>query len=206
MTDPAIEAIQQALDVTLPAFYIEFLQQHALEHTRNFNDLTSLLGVEDVVQRNRDYEIQRWMPGYVMIGNDSGDYGILVRDAVTNDPRIYLAGLGVLSVDDTAILDHSIATWAERGYPCDSEEVVEPSPYTRQREAAMEAYRLTPDYLWHQRAGELQLELNTIEKAKAGKAIDLKTYLARKKEIQANIALHEANNDGYLPFHQWWMR
>jgi hypothetical protein len=206
MTHPAIEAIQQALDVTLPAFYIEFLQQHALEHTRNFNDLTSLLGVEDVVQRNRDYEIQHWMPGYIMIGNDSGDYGILIRDAAANDPHIFLAELGVLSVDDTAILDHSIATWAARGYPCDSDEVIEPSPYTRRREAAMEAYRLMPDYLWHQRASELQLELKQLEEAKAGKTIDLKTYLSRKKEIQANIALHESGKNGFLPFNQWWTK
>lgn len=204
MTDPLIQAIQETLQITLPSFYIDFLDRHALDTTRNFNDITCLLGTADIAGLNKAYGVQQWMPGYIMIGNDSGDNGILIQEAEANDPQIYLVGLGALSADDAAVLAASLSSWEQRGYPSEDDDVIALSPYTQRRDAAMEIYKSTPDYAWHQQNGKLQIALKEIERAKANKTVDLKTYLSRKKEIQADISSHEAINNNFLPFNKWW--
>ncbi len=53
----------------------------------------SILGAEGVVQRNLDYEVQMYLPGFFMIGDDGGGNAILLN---LDDRRIYEVGMGVM--------------------------------------------------------------------------------------------------------------
>lgn len=45
------------------------------------------------MQRNLDYEVPEYLPGYFMIGDDGGGIAILIN---TRDKRIYEADMGVM--------------------------------------------------------------------------------------------------------------
>lgn len=74
----------------LPREYVELLQISDGMHS---DGCLSILSAEGVVQRNRDYEVQTYLPGYFMIGDDSGGNAILLNLA---DRRIYEVGMGVM--------------------------------------------------------------------------------------------------------------
>lgn len=53
----------------------------------------SLLDVESIAERNRDYEVQDYLPGFVMIGDDSGGNALLMKQ---EDTAVYEVGMGVM--------------------------------------------------------------------------------------------------------------
>lgn len=67
----------------LPGDYVEFLRiSDGLQSPGNLN----ILEADGVVARNQDYEVQQYLPGYFMIGDDGGGIAILIRRL----PRIVL--------------------------------------------------------------------------------------------------------------------
>lgn len=79
-----------ALPFRLPDAYARFL---TLSNGLYSGDQLVLIELEDLAARNQDYEIQHWLPGHVMIGDDSGGTAILMRDG---DPTIFESGMGDL--------------------------------------------------------------------------------------------------------------
>lgn len=72
-----VRAAAAALPFRLPADYARFL---TLSNGLYSGDRLVLLELEDLAGRNQDYEIQRWLPGHVMIGDDSGGTAILMTE------------------------------------------------------------------------------------------------------------------------------
>lgn len=63
-----------------------------------------LLGAADIVERNREYEVGVYLPGHVMIGDDSGGTAILMRQ---DRPTVHEVDMGVM---DLTCLEHSASS------------------------------------------------------------------------------------------------
>ncbi|MGO1183747.1 MAG: SMI1/KNR4 family protein [Micrococcaceae bacterium] len=72
----------------------------------------SLLNIDGVVQRNREYEIQLNFPDYFMIGDDGGGQAILLN---LNDRRIYEVGMGTPFEEDIEFSADSLHHLLELG-------------------------------------------------------------------------------------------
>ena len=101
------EAIAQAegeYGAPLPEAYVTLLNL-ANGGTTQCN--LSILSVEECVQRNIDYEVAEYMPGYFMVGDDGGGSAILLR---LQDQRVVEVGMGVM---DERFAEHSADSLAQ---------------------------------------------------------------------------------------------
>lgn len=89
-TPSAIDKCEQEAGYSLPEDYVALLLiSDGLQTDGNL----SLLEVESIAERNRDYEVQDYLPGFVMIGDDSGGNALLMK---TGDSAVYEVGMGVM--------------------------------------------------------------------------------------------------------------
>lgn len=86
----------------LPREYVELLQVSNGMHT---SGSVSILGAEGVVQRNNEYEVQVYLPGYFMIGDDSGGHAILLN---LGDRRIYEVDMGAMDEESMKLSARSL--------------------------------------------------------------------------------------------------
>lgn len=96
-----IEDTMREYDFTLPTSYIEFLLISNGLYAENF----VLLEIEEIFQRNKDYEIDLYLPEYIMIGDDNGGVAILMEFKTGN---IYANGLGSLLPEDLKFQSNSL--------------------------------------------------------------------------------------------------
>ena len=75
-----------------------------------------LYGCNDIDERNDTFEVARYLPGYLLIGDDSGGRGVLVSCALPEHP-VYQCDLGSLAEEDLIPLAESLALWAESQCP-----------------------------------------------------------------------------------------
>jgi len=68
--------------------------------------------IEDLAERNKTFEIFDYLPGYLLIGDDSGGKGILVSLDPANQ-RIYESGLGDLNPNDLNLISDSFQSWID---------------------------------------------------------------------------------------------
>ena len=111
-----ISDFEVSFGIKLPSFYIGFLKQHQLADARLFSDLTWLHGYNDVAVRQTEYEIQKYLPGYVNIGNDSGDFGIFINCRPNSDDHIYITEMGNLDETSLEKLAENFTDWAAKNY------------------------------------------------------------------------------------------
>lgn len=88
-----IQEIMRSNNFTIPNSYVAFLLISNGLHAEHF----VLLEVEEIFQRNQDYEINLYLPEYIMIGDDNGGVAILMESKTGN---IYANGLGSLLPED----------------------------------------------------------------------------------------------------------
>lgn len=96
-----IQNTMKEYDFTLPISYVEFLLISNGLYAENF----VLLEIEEIFQRNKDYEISLYLPEYIMIGDDSGGIAILMELKTGN---IYANGLGSLLPEDLKFQSKSL--------------------------------------------------------------------------------------------------
>ncbi len=191
------------LSTPVPHWYAEFLQTQDLHTSRHFSDTTVLYGVEELTELNTAYEIQQYMPGYLLIGSDSGDYGLLINNET---PHIYLVELGSLSTDDTAVMALSLEDWQQKNFSSEHEAISVPSPSTIRRNQALREYALTPDAVWYAALQEIRVKQKALEQSRAFNSISLKDYLLQKQLLLTEMHTLNAHNKGYLNFQQWWTK
>lgn len=85
-----IRAAEARDGLSLPAEYVAFLQLTDGLYT---GDRLVLLELSEIAGRNHDYDVQVWLPGFVMIGDDSGGTAVLMRG---EDAKVYEVGMGVM--------------------------------------------------------------------------------------------------------------
>lgn len=86
----AIARTQETLPFPLPDPYVEFL---GISNGLHSGDRLVLLELEELGGRNRDYEVQDYLPGFVMIGDDSGGTALVMKQG---EPTVFEVGMGVL--------------------------------------------------------------------------------------------------------------
>lgn len=89
-SEAAIRQAEREYGGPLPAEYVALVR---VANGGCTDGNLSILEVEDCVQRNLDYEVGQYLPGYFMIGDDGAGTAILIR---LRDGRIYEADMGVL--------------------------------------------------------------------------------------------------------------
>jgi hypothetical protein len=80
------------------------------------NDLVKLYSTEEIAERNSTYEIAQYLPGYLMIGDDSGGYGIFLDNGSSPSP-VYLMGHGSLLLSEAIVLASTLTDWINQRFP-----------------------------------------------------------------------------------------
>ena len=93
----------------LPADYVDLLR---VANGGSTDGNLSILEVEDCVQRNLDYEVREYMPGFFMIGDDGAGTAIVIR---LSDQRIFEADMGVMDPEYAQLSADSLAELLELG-------------------------------------------------------------------------------------------
>ncbi len=72
----------------------------------------TVYGAASVGERNATYEVARYAPGFVLVGDDSGGRGFLLR---ADDPSsaVYSSDLGDLGPEDFEVESPDFRTWIE---------------------------------------------------------------------------------------------
>ena len=97
----AIQNIMKKYNFTIPPSYVDFLLISNGLYAEHF----ILLELEEIFQRNKDYEIDLYLPEYIMIGDDNGGVAILMEFKTGN---IYTNGLGSLLPEDLKFQSKSL--------------------------------------------------------------------------------------------------
>lgn len=67
-------------------------------------------------ERNATYEISTYLPGYLMIADDSGGNGFVIACDHASGP-VFRVDLGSLHEDDFTVVAPTFDTWARDGFP-----------------------------------------------------------------------------------------
>ncbi|MBO9873710.1 MULTISPECIES: hypothetical protein [Xanthomonas] len=73
-----------------------------------------LYAAADLAERNATFEIARYLPGHVLIGDDSGGQGVLVALVAPAYP-VFLCDLGALAEEECVPLAASALDWIAAG-------------------------------------------------------------------------------------------
>jgi hypothetical protein len=171
-----IQSVQKDMAILLPSFYIDFLVNKQLVQSKLFSELTLLYGIEDLHKENQSSEVHYYLPGYICIGNNSGDYGFFISIRSHHDRHIYVCGLGDLDESSLEKMADSFELWEDKNYA--SEDFLE-TLYQNQFTSPLKQLR-----------GDLQqleLQQRQLKAEKDTNAIDLKTYLLKKRAFKPAI-------------------
>jgi len=80
------------------------------------NDLVKLYSTEEIAERNSTFEIAKYLPGYLMIGDDSGGYGVFLDTGSSPSP-VYMMGHGGLYLSDAIVLAPTLTDWINQRFP-----------------------------------------------------------------------------------------
>ena len=100
---------QDSLQMTFPAEYLELLRCSNGFTVPNVASLL-LYSVDELLERNVTYEVQEYLPGWIMIGDDGGGEGIFIS---YDDPsaRPYINGMGSMLLADARPLADNLSQW-----------------------------------------------------------------------------------------------
>jgi hypothetical protein len=113
VSQPESDALKQALDHVLPAYYAAFLEDWE-EGLRGGQVL--LYDADSLMERNATYETQLSCPGYLTIGDDSGGRAVMLA-LDGGDRAVYLVGHGSMQRDDFELAADDFASWLAADCP-----------------------------------------------------------------------------------------
>ncbi|QLI81284.1 hypothetical protein HZU75_06965 [Chitinibacter fontanus] len=93
--------------------YLDFLKKYG-QYSRD--DGLVLYEAEDLCERNLTFETNIYAPGYLLIGDDSGGTGFLLR---VKDGGIYSSGLGDMSPNYFKFITTGFEDWAKNDFKID---------------------------------------------------------------------------------------
>ncbi|WDD92268.1 SMI1/KNR4 family protein [Burkholderia sp. FERM BP-3421] len=89
-TPSQIHAAEAKVGLSFPKEYVDFL---LIANGLNSTGRLALHEIEILPERNIEYEVKKYIPGYFMIGDDSGGQAILIDAA----GEIFEVGMGVMN-------------------------------------------------------------------------------------------------------------
>jgi cell wall assembly regulator SMI1 len=112
-TDQQITEAENELGIKFPKEYRLLLTS---SNGLFANDLVNLYPTEEIAERNSTFEVARYLPGYIMIGDDSGGSGIFI-DTVSSPSPVYQIGHGSLDLSDAVVLAPTLTDWIDQRFP-----------------------------------------------------------------------------------------
>lgn len=85
-----IHAAEAKAGMSFPKEYVDFL---LITNGLNSTGCLALHEIEILPERNVEYEVQKYLPGYFMIGDDSGGQAVLINSA----GEVFEVGMGVMN-------------------------------------------------------------------------------------------------------------
>ena len=107
-----IDEIEAWLGCSLPREYREFLETCEIELPAS--DLVLLYGRSSFIERNETYETKKYCPGFVTVGNDSGDQEVMMS---LQDASLYLVDGGSMQMENAEPLQARFAGWLNSKCP-----------------------------------------------------------------------------------------
>ena len=104
LNDPATSQAIKMLPLKWHSSYSSYVQFLELSNGL-FGDEITLLEAEDIQQRNIDYEVQEYLPNFLMIGDNGGGIAILMDNKEQN---IFAVGMGVMNEDSLEKISSSL--------------------------------------------------------------------------------------------------
>ena len=112
-TDAKIKEVETKLGKGFPEGYIKLLKQ-----TDGFaSDEVRLYSVNEIEERNLTYEVDKYCPEFINIGDDGGGSAILVKSAAFAESKVYLVGHGVMTSQFMEVVGKDLVEWLEAGCP-----------------------------------------------------------------------------------------
>lgn len=179
-----INDIEKALGIRLPGAYRHFLLRAQLTGDGVVGGYLHLYGTGNLLERNTTYEVQKYLPDYISIGDDNGGQAICLH-CNDHDETVYLTGYGALDTGSMAVLSDNFTDWIQNRCSLD---IIRESP-------DMLAFRASETYQLRIAYQELHRALTQLETAKAT-GMDLKTYLTQKRALQQQLKDFEGQHAG----------
>jgi hypothetical protein len=114
MMDPRLPAIETALGCKLPDAYLRLLTRTSGEVRA---DGFLLYSMGDLVERNEAFGVAEFLPGYLLIGDDSGGRGFFLLTAEQSESAVLMCDLGGLMPEYTSEIAPSLVCWEQDGFP-----------------------------------------------------------------------------------------
>ncbi|CAB3774221.1 MULTISPECIES: SMI1/KNR4 family protein [Burkholderia] len=90
-TSSQINVAEAKIGLFFSKEYVDFLQ---ITNGLNSMGCLALHEIEILPERNMEYEVQKYLPGYFMIGDDSGGQAILINSS----GEVFEVGMGVMNL------------------------------------------------------------------------------------------------------------
>lgn len=87
-----VQQAQSLSTIRFPQTYVDLL---SLSNGLSSDGCLVLHEIETLPERNTDYDVAEYLPGYFMIGDDSGGQAVLINES----GEIFEVGMGVMSHD-----------------------------------------------------------------------------------------------------------
>lgn len=87
-----VQQSQSLSTIRFPQTYVDLL---SLSNGLSSDGCLVLHEIETLPERNTDYDVAEYLPGYFMIGDDSGGQAVLINES----GEIFEVGMGVMSHD-----------------------------------------------------------------------------------------------------------
>ena len=71
---------------------------------------------DQIAERNQTYEVAQYLPGHLMIGDDSGGRGVLLDGS----GAVWICDMGALDTECRELLATHLVQWLEQGCPLPS--------------------------------------------------------------------------------------
>ena len=119
-----ITAAEKQLGIVIPAIYKRFL----LEHNQMEFDDGILYDISQIAERFQTLEFDRYAPDYIPIGNDNGDYELVMKSgsSITRFGILEQGSIGTCKPDHL----QNFAQWFANGHSFQFEAVKEPADWS----------------------------------------------------------------------------
>lgn len=111
VSDIHIKEAESQLNMLLPRAYKALLKQ---TNGCSFGGEVLLYGTEDMVERNKTWEVRQYASGYVAIGDDGGGQVFLMRLA-EEEKKVWIVDAGVMDSRHAELLTDNFLKWVSEG-------------------------------------------------------------------------------------------
>ncbi|WOI41054.1 SMI1/KNR4 family protein [Bacillus altitudinis] len=110
-TDINIKEAESQLNMLLPHAYKTLLKQ---TNGCSVEGDVLLYGTEDIVERNKTWEVHHYASGYVAIGDDGGGRVFLMRQA-EEEKKVWIVDVGVMDPQHAELVAEDLLSWVSHG-------------------------------------------------------------------------------------------